>query len=124
MLLIDFRILRKKLMFLHHLINLPETSLAREVLILQIKNGIYNECKHFFSKFNLSDLSLYSKSQFKRIINARVKEFNKLKLIEMVRNKQYKKIDIENYASDDFEIKNYLCDLDLSDVILRFKRKS
>ena len=73
-------------MLLYHLINLPETSLARDVLILHTENSLPGFSKNV--KF-LSDLSLYFFT-----FNAGVKENNKLKLAEMVKNKQYKKTEI------------------------------
>ena len=39
-LLMEFRVMKKKLMFLHHLVNLSESSLAKEVLTLQIDNNL------------------------------------------------------------------------------------
>ena len=39
-LLMEFRILQKKLLFLHHLYNLPDTALAREVLAVQSEQGL------------------------------------------------------------------------------------
>ena len=39
----EFRILEKKLMLLHHLSNLPETSLAAE--ILKVQGGGFQEFK-------------------------------------------------------------------------------
>ena len=83
-LLMEFRILRKKLMFLHHVHNLPKGALANEVLAQQAANnlpGIFNECNSFLCKFELNDLSLYSKTQFKRVINANTKKLNKEKLL-------------------------------------------
>ena len=51
--LMEYRILQKKLTFLHHIENLPDTALAKEVLSVQVDQGlpgIYNECRQFFSK--------------------------------------------------------------------------
>ena len=49
-LLMEFRILEKKLMFLHHLNHLPETALAKEVIQSQTElglPGIAQECHNF-----------------------------------------------------------------------------
>ena len=125
--LMEFRILKKKLMFLHHLYNLPNTSLAYEVLSCQAANdlpGIIHECKNFLDKFNLNDLTLYSKSQFKRIVNSNINVLNRQKLIQQVKSKQYKKIDIAKFESDRFEVKPYILNLNVTDARLKFKINS
>ena len=89
-LMMEFRILKKKLMFLHHLHNLHQSSLAKEVLSLQTLNGlpgIVQECNSFLSNFGFNDLSLYSKCQFKRLVNSKISELNKQKLIQQVKSK-------------------------------------
>ena len=123
-LLMEFRILEKKLMFLHHLAHLPETSLAREVFTVQTDYGlpgIAQDCREFLARFGLQNLSRFSKSQFKRIVKAKIHELNKCKIIEQVRNRNYKKIDIEKLSKDDFEMKTYLKELKVDDARLRFK---
>ena len=68
-LLMEFRILQKKLTFIHHVFNSGNNSLAREVMALQAEldlPGIYQECKDFLIRFDLDDLSNFSKDQFKR----------------------------------------------------------
>ena len=120
----EFRILKKKLMFLHHLHNLPKSSLANEVLSLQTiygLPGIVHECKSFLSKFGLNDLSLYSKYQFKRLVNSKIKELNNQKLIQQVKSKQYKKNYHIEFESDRFELKPYLSNLNVTDARLKFK---
>ena len=123
-LLMEFRVLKKKLMFLHHLVNLPEPSLAKEVLTLQVDNdlpGIFKECKGFLNKFNIGDLSLYTKNQFKRIVNESINNLNRQRLIDQVKVKQYKKISLTNFENEKFEVKSYLTNLNVSDARLKFK---
>lgn len=70
-LLMELRILQRKLMFLNHIYNLPETSLAREILTVQSQldlPGLELECRESLRTFGLHDLSLFSKRQFKRLV--------------------------------------------------------
>ena len=60
----EFRILERKLAFLHHLHNLPDSSLAKQVLQVQTSQGlpgIFSDCKEFLAKFKIVDLNQYSK---------------------------------------------------------------
>ena len=64
MLSMEFRILERKLAFLHHLHNLPNSSLAKQVLQVQTSQGlpgIFSDCKEFLAKFKIVDLNQYSK---------------------------------------------------------------
>ena len=52
--LIEYRILMKKLLFLHHVVSLNEGSLAREVYEVQSKlklPGLVEECQMFLDRF-------------------------------------------------------------------------
>ena len=123
----EFRILEKKLNFLHHLENLPKSALAREVLKIQTEEGlpgIYSECKEFLAHFEIFDLKQYSKVQFKRLVKRKIRELNKSKIIEEVKSKDYKKVNAEKLASDEFELKPYLKTFSVDDARLNFKRIS
>ena len=70
-LLMEFRILERKLMFLHHLNQLLETGLAKEIIKVQTElglPGIAQECHSFLVRFGIRDINLYSKLKFKRIV--------------------------------------------------------
>ena len=59
-LLMECRILQKKLMFLHHLVHLPDSALAKEVLAIQTEqglSGIYTECQNFLARYEIYDLN-------------------------------------------------------------------
>ena len=123
----EFRILEKKLTFLHHLEHLPDSALAKEVLKIQTEEGlpgIYSECKEFLAHFEIFDLKQYSKVQFKRLVKRKIRELNKSKIIEEVKSKDYKKVNAEKLASDDFELKPYLKTFSVDDARLNFKRIS
>ena len=61
--LMKYRILQKKLTFIHHIATLPSTTLAREVFDVQDKlklPGLLQECREFLVVNEISDLSKYS----------------------------------------------------------------
>ena len=123
-LLMECRILQKKLMFLHHLFHLPDAALAKEVLLVQTENGlpgIYTECKNFLSRFEIYDLMQFSKAQFKRLVKCKILELNKEILLEKAKSKEYKKIDINDLETNDFKLKSYFRNLSISDARLKFK---
>ena len=120
----EMRILEKKLNFLHHLNQLPSTSLAKEVLVTQISfgvPGIYNDCREFLAKFEIFDLSLYSKFQFKKMIKGKIHQLNKSKFVEQAKQKRYKKIDLETFGENDFHLKPYFKEFNVADARLKFK---
>ena len=85
--------------------------------------GILNECSQFLAHFNLQNLQCYSKQQFKNLVSKSIKTWNRLKLVEMVKSRQYQKIDISNW-SDDLNLKSYFKTLNVSDARMRFKISS
>ena len=96
-------------MFLHHLYHLDDSALAKEVVKIQTDNGlpgIVEECNNFLVKFGILNISDIPKEQFKRIVKSKVRELNNLKLTEQVKNRKYKKIDYERFASDTFNCKS------------------
>ena len=122
--LMEYRILQKKLTFLHHIENLPDTALAKEVLSVQVDQGlpgIYNECKNFLAKFEIFDLKQYSKNSFKKLIKTKIFELNKEKLIDMAKSKRYKKINLDELEANNFKLKSYLRDFNMTDARLKFK---
>ena len=123
-LLMEYRILQSKLVFLHHLEQLPDSSLAKQVYTTQIKHGLPGiaiECQDFFAKFEIVDLKSYSKLQFKRLVKSKVRELNKSKLLELARVKQYKKVVLDELKLNDFKLKPYFRNLSFKDAKLKFK---
>ena len=69
----------------------------------------------FLVRFGLENLTNFSKSQFKRKVKAKIRELNKIKLIEKVESAQYKKIDLNKFRNDDHNLKSYFKDLSVTD---------
>ena len=124
MILMELRVLKKKLMFLHHLFNLEQGSLAKEILTAQVNlnlPGLFLECKDFLNYYKLSNVAEYSKGQWKRLINDKIRDLNKAKLVEMTKLKSYKKIDLCKLKEDDCTIKSFFLHLTSGDARMRFK---
>ena len=120
----EMRIWQKKLLFLYHLTNLPDSALAKEVLKVQIKNGLpglYKECSFFLNRFGIVDLTLYSKFQFKKLVKEKIRILNKEKILEQMKRKEYKKIDISVIEKELFNLKPYFKFLSVIDARLRVK---
>ena len=73
------------------------------------------------AKFQIADLNSYSKPQFKKIVKNKIIELNKSKLLEVVRNRCYKKIDHNQLSDDDFMLKPYMRTLSVADARTRFR---
>ena len=125
--LMELRILQKKVLFLHHLEHLEDGSLAKEVFREQTRlglPGIHTECSNFLARFGLHNLHRYNKMQFKKVVKENIKMLNKERVIEMAKKKQYKKVSIETLSADDFIRKSYLSEMNVSDARIRFKVSS
>ena len=125
--LMEYRVLEKKLNFLHHLHNLPVNSLASEVLAIQTKEGlpgIVEECQDFLAKYEIYNLKQFSKLQFKNFVRKKISELNKDKLLVTARKKQYKKVKFDELETNDFKLKEYLRIFKIDDAKLRFRLKS
>ena len=122
--LMELRILEKKLLFLHHLESLPAEALAHEILMVQ-KNlnlpGLAKECQPFLQRFKVNKVSDYSKYQWKRLVKLNILNMNKELIIERTAKQNYKKIDIDKLRDDDFVKKSYFKTMNLYDARMRFK---
>ena len=88
-----YRIIKRKLLFLHHVATLPSDSLAKEILEVQTRlslPGLVQECQEWLIRFEIVKLEKYSKLQFKRIIKKKIHAENKNDIINQM--KSYKKL--------------------------------
>ena len=122
---VENMILQKKLCFLHHLSNLEEGSLAKEILEIQARNslgGIYKECEEFINKIGQLKLNTMSKYQWKKEVGRFIDTKNRNDLLQDI--KKYKKLDYEQFAKETFGRKEYFYNLDLEGVRTRFRISS
>ena len=119
------RVLKRKLIFVHHLMNLPEDSLANECAIIQERlsfPGLISEMKDFLKGLDLPDMREVSKDQWKTHVNKLIREKNKHDLVKMA--ERYKKIESEEMSLDKFERKSYLTNLRMDQARTKFKLKT
>ena len=126
-LLMEHRIAKKKLLFYHHLVNLPEDTLASEVATLQSNlsyPGLISECKNLMRNYDLPSVSSTNKLGWKKLVNQKTHEKNRDDLLEKIRPPAYKKLDFETISAEKFERKEYLDKLNLADARLRFSLRA
>ena len=107
-------------MFLHHLHNLPDGSLAKEILETQIRlnlPGLHQECAELLTNLPVSDIKSLSKAQWRRLVKIEILKLNANELISL--SSSYKKIHYSN--EKEFGLKSYISELDVSAARMRFK---
>ena len=122
----EYKILQKKLLFLHHVATLPDTALAKEIYIVQTElalPGLVKECNEFLVKFGITSIHNYSKGQWKHLVKTKIAELNKDNLLTQIRGR-YKKLSVEKLKGESCKIKPYLSNHNLADARLRFKINS
>ena len=120
-----YRILKKKMLFLHHVATLPNDTLAREIYEVQNKlelPGLLSECKEFLVVNGVTDLSKYSKLQWKSMVDRIIKLMNKDDILNMMK-KPYKKISYQEHVNEKFQVQPYLKTMNISEARMRFKLK-
>ena len=120
-----YRILQKKLLFLHHVATLPDEALAKEVFQVQEElnlPGLIQDCKDFLIRGGITNLSSYSKFQWKNLVKAEINKLNKNDILEKMRG--YKKISYHEFAKQPFQLQAYMKTLNIAQARLRFKLKT
>ena len=127
MLSMRWRILEKKLLFLHYVSALPDTALAKQIFKVQSKlnlPGLVRECHEFLIENDISDTTAFTKAQWKKHIKGKIRFQNKLSILNKVKNQGYKKVNLDELKDEDFQPKKYLSELNVTKARLRFKIKS
>ena len=109
-------------MFYHHLMNLPEDSLAYQIAHLQDSlafPGLIAECQSLFEIYGfMGDPKLIPKQQWKTFYKKVIKEKNKDDILSKM--KEYKKLDINEARKEKFETTKYLKEMTLADAKMKF----
>ena len=119
---LKLRILKKKLIFLHHVKTLPEESLAKEVVEVQENlnfPGLVQECKEFLSKAGVNDITSFSKHQWKAKVSKMIGQINEADLKEKM--KSYKKLNTIEVTNESCKAKQYMKEMDIRGARLKFK---
>ena len=118
----EYRILEKKLLFLHHVATLPDSALAKEIYNVQKQlnlPGLAQECHEFLVQHGIVQIKNYSKAQWKSLVKNHIREMNKNNILQQIVHEEYKKVDIEQMKNDSFYMKPYMKDMNVHDA--RFK---
>ena len=124
-LLMKNRILKKKLLLLHHLANLETSSFAYQIYNVETHlqlPGLASECRPFLAKLGITNLRSFSDFQWKKLINDKINEINKVDLLSQMKTK--KKMDEKTLAEEKFELKPYFTELNVSQARLKFQIRS
>ena len=127
MLTMKNRILRKKLLFNHHLFNLGPDTLAFQIAEVQSKlgyPGLVSECEVIRKELGLPDVktSKMSKMQWKRTVKEAIENRNRDDLLSSMTS--YKKLDHRKLALEKYETKSYLLNNRMEDARLIFQANS
>ena len=123
-----FRVMEKKLIFLHHIISQSDDSLAHQILYEQWNNnwpGLVQECNQFIEQLNILDpfeVNL-SKNEWKKIVKEAISKANSDELKDEITNK-YKKLKKSELEGEDFGRKEYIKNLNLHQARTKFKFRS
>ena len=103
------RIWRKKLMFIHHVKNLDDSTLAKQVWIEQKRNGwpgLARECKEICEKLGIEDANETNcgKKEWRRIVNLACRNMDKVDMLKGMEGKTK----MEELKSGDCNIKPYM----------------
>ena len=120
------RIIKKKLLFYHHLKNLSEESLAKEILKTQEKYqlpGLLSECNQYLAEMKIYDNPvLLTSFQWKKKIKIYISNKNRQDLLDQV--KTYKKLQYSQLVLEEYGMQNYIKNMNLPDCRLNFARRS
>ena len=120
-----YRILKKKLLFIHHVATLPTDALAREVYDTQRKlnlPGIYKDCEAFLIKAGVTALEAFTSPQWKKFVKMTIAKMNRDELVKQMRS--YKKINQTDFTKRQQQVQPYMKNLKVSEARLRFKIES
>ena len=126
-LLVENYIKMKKLLFFHFLANLSDSSLAKEVFLIQMSekepNCLVSECLEYLQELQISvDPEGYSKGRWKSLNKSRIYALNRSQLLTQI--EPYRKLDHVKLSSEEYEVKPYLSDMTLRDARTMFSARS
>ena len=121
-LLMQNRIIEKKLLLLFHLLHLDKDSLAYEVLDEQrkLETCFWNECLGFLRELDipLHEVEDLSKHQWKSRLREAIRSKNRSDLLTLI--EPYKKLNYHELKNEECKTKEYFHDLTLSQAQVAF----
>ena len=116
---------KRKLLLYHHITTLPSTTLAHQFLQVQEElnfPSLKDEIEEFLTEHEIVDVRKYSKEHWKDFVKEKIVQKNRIFLLEG--RKKYKKLDIHSLALEEFGLKEYFLNLNLSDSRMKFRVRS
>ena len=125
-LLMTNRILKRKLLLIHHLANLEENALSKQVYLQQKENslpGLVSEMREELVQFDvtLDMMESFSKRGWKNFVDENIKDKNKQDLLKMM--KPLKKLNFDEIKNEQCEIKAYMKKLTYNDALFKFRMR-
>ena len=118
------RVEKSKLLLLHHIKNLEDSSLAKQVYKEQSEHGwpgLVTECGDILKRWNLKDIFERStKSQWKVAVKKEAKVKNEDKLSALIK----KSSKLEILKGESYGEKSYLSDMKMQDARINFSLRS
>ena len=124
-LVMPLSIFKGKTTFYHHICCLPRNSIAHQVMLIQERlsfPSLRNEIIDFLNKYEIIDVSKFSKQSWKSFVNEKIGRLNREYIIN--NSKKYKRLDYVSMGCEEFEIKDYFHHLNLADSRLKFRERS
>ena len=111
-------------MFVHHIANLEDSSLAKKFYVAQRNNfpnfpSVVNEVEEFLNDWNVRDYANMSKNQFRQTVKDILYIKNRNDLLDWT--KKYRKVDYETCDKEKFETKSYFKTMNIAQSRLYFK---
>ena len=122
---IHLRILKEKLILYHHITCLPESALARQVLLLQEGlqlPSLRDEVLQFLNRYEICEVQNFPEKDWKSFVKRTIDLENPDYILKSEQN--YKKIDYLSMGAEDYETKDYFSKLDLQQARLKFRIRS
>ena len=82
---IPLRILKEKLLLYHHMSCLPDSALAKKIMMTQERlnyPSLKNEISHFLSKYEVVNIDSFWKATWRNLVRKKITEINRNYLIE------------------------------------------
>ena len=119
------RILKEELLLYHHILCLPDSSLAHQFLTLKEKYNfpsLKDKIEDFLAEFEVTDVKRFTKVEWRKYVKEKIHQKNWAFLLEGLA--KYSKIDCNEIALEEFGLKEYFKNLDLSESRLKFRIRS
>ena len=114
------------MLFYHHLQTLEESSLAKQIVTIQLEEnlpGLASECTEFLRDLDISiHPSCLSKAQWNKLIINKIHNQNQIQILSRIES--YKKLDHAKLSAEHYGLKEYLKNMNIFDARTLFASRS